>query len=124
MVNVDVGQVLFIYDILQATQSECEDAILISFTNIQRNFDNTPMDDINPLDVTVAYVSEINKSKTIKCLGYLWLGIYQYCGGPLESLTMKSRDDLTAPFWYGIIHHIQRWRLILINIGQQSTTTH
>ncbi len=71
MVNVDVGQVLFIYDILQATQSECEDAILISFTNIQRNFDNTPMDDINPLDVTVAYVSEINKSKTIKCLGYL-----------------------------------------------------
>ncbi len=32
---------------------------------------NRTMDDINPLDVTVAYVSVINKSKTIKCLGYL-----------------------------------------------------
>ncbi len=31
------------------------------------------MDDINPLDVTVTYMSVINKSKTIKCLGYLWL---------------------------------------------------
>ncbi len=32
------------------------------------------MDDINPLDVTVAYVSVINKSNTMQCLGYLWHG--------------------------------------------------
>ncbi len=30
------------------------------------------MDDVNLL-VTVAYMSEINTSKAIKCLGYLWL---------------------------------------------------
>ncbi len=35
---------------------------------------NKPMDDINPLDVTVTYVSVINKLKTIKCMCYLWLG--------------------------------------------------
>ncbi len=29
------------------------------------------MDHINPLDVTVAYLSVINKSKTMKCLEYL-----------------------------------------------------
>ncbi len=34
------------------------------------------MDDVNPLDVTVAYVSEINKLKTIKCVDYLWLWGY------------------------------------------------
>ncbi len=31
------------------------------------------MDDINPLDVTVVYLSVINQSKIIKCLGYLWI---------------------------------------------------
>ncbi len=40
------------------------------------------MDDINPLDVTVAYVSVINESKIIKCLGYLWLGDILLIGRP------------------------------------------
>ncbi len=37
------------------------------------NIGNRPMYDIYPLDVTIAYMSEINTPKTIKCLGYLWL---------------------------------------------------
>ncbi len=50
----------------------------------------------NPLDVTVAYVSEINKSKTIKYLNYLRLRDTLPMWGPsrnttLESLTMTSR---------------------------------
>ncbi len=41
---------------------------------------NRPMDDINPLDVTVAYVSVINESKTIKGVGYLGLGYLLFNG--------------------------------------------
>ncbi len=42
------------------------------------------MNDINPLDVTVVYVSVINTSKTIKCLGYLWLGDILLMGKPKQ----------------------------------------
>ncbi len=69
------------------------------------------MDDISLLDVTVAYMSEINKSKTIKCLGYC-LVIYFYWGDSRreptwESLTMISMsllwpDDLNVPVLYCI----------------------
>ncbi len=72
----------------------------------------------NPLDVTVAYVSEINKSKTIKYLNYLRLRDTLPMWGPsrnttLESLTMTSRwlwwsDDLSMSFVYGISFAINR----------------
>ncbi len=38
----------------------------------------------NLLDVAVAYVSEINKSKTIKCLGYSYLGDIPLMGMPKQ----------------------------------------
>ncbi len=48
---------------------------------------NRPVADIDPLGVTVAHVSKINKSKTMECLGYLWLG----------DIPLKGRP---RKFWY------------------------
>ncbi len=42
------------------------------------------VDDINPLDVTAAYVSEINHSKIIKYLANLWLGHTLLKGRPKD----------------------------------------
>ncbi len=50
------------------------------------------MDDINPLDVTVAYVSVINQSKTIKCLGYLWFGDTLLMGRPKQEHHVEVTD--------------------------------
>ncbi len=42
------------------------------------------MDDINPLDVAVAYVSVLNKSKTIKCVSNLLFGDILLMGVPMQ----------------------------------------
>ncbi len=80
---------------------------------------NRPMDDINPLDVTVAYVSVINESKTIKGVGYLGLGYLLFNGeakaGTLHwsqwpwysalAMTFRSlwwSDDFSVLLLYGI----------------------
>ncbi len=45
--------------------------ILLHHNNLLNNAqsDNRSIDDINPLYITVAYVSEVNKSNSIKYLG-------------------------------------------------------
>ncbi len=94
-----------------------------------------PSDDINPLDVTVAYVSVINKSKTIKCLGYLWPGDILLMGRPKEELYfgvidhdihcgVQSSEMISCAIfvWHKLCQH--RQRSIIINIVQHLTITH
>ncbi len=51
------------------------------------------MCDINPLDVTVANVSENDKSKTIMCQDYKWLVDILLMGSPKEE------------YYFGVIDH-------------------
>ncbi len=69
---------------------------------------NRPMDDINPSDVTVAYVSVINISTTIKCLGYIWLGnilLVNMVGIPADQNSFKMEV------------HMEYMKPCILNIG-------
>ncbi len=97
---------------------------------------NKSSDDINPSDVTVAYMSEINKSKTIKYLGYLWLDCILLMGRHKEdhNFSVIEHDIQVTVMvrwlayvicvWHKLCHKRWRWRSIIINIVQQSTNTH
>ncbi len=62
---------------------------------------NRPMDYVNPLDVTVAHVSEIKQnSKTVKCMGFVWVGgIHLMWKSKSRNTTLKSLTMTSNSLW-------------------------